>query len=52
MLVGGPEQTLLVVHSDIKIILSPGAAISGPADIGKILGASRATVYRYLAMDS
>ena len=28
MLVGGPDQTLLVVHSDIKILRSPGVAIS------------------------
>jgi hypothetical protein len=28
LLVGGPEQTLLVVHSDIKILRSPGVAIS------------------------
>ncbi|MFT4470806.1 helix-turn-helix domain-containing protein [Arthrobacter sulfonylureivorans] len=42
-----------VTAEDEKVRLAQQYKASGlkPADIGKIIGASRATVYRYLSME-
>ncbi|WP_238703299.1 hypothetical protein [Arthrobacter sp. TS-15] len=39
-------------HEKVKRVHELKARGFNPTDIGKIIGASRATVYRYLGMDS
>jgi predicted transcriptional regulator len=39
-------------HAKVKRARDLKAQGLTPADVGKIIGASRATVYRYLRMDS